>query len=63
MKERENKEFAEFTGKFMRLDGKAVKDDVVKKKEEYDPRKHRLPHGVRRDLVLETFSGKGVRIV
>ena len=47
----------------MRFDGKTVKDDVVKRKEEYDPRKHRLPNGVRKDIAVDPFSGQGVRIV
>lgn len=56
------KEFSEFTGKHTRLDGKALKEDQTKKKEEYDPRKNKLPNGVRTNLTTEVFSGKGLRI-
>lgn len=56
------KEFNEFTGKHTRLDGKALKEDVVKRKEEYDPRKHRLVNGVRKENTIDAFSGKGIKI-
>lgn len=60
---KEEKEFSEFTGKYQRMDGKTVKDDLAKKKEEYDPRKHKLPNGVRKDTAfIDPFAGKGVRI-
>lgn len=62
IQELETKEFKEFQGKHIRLDGKALKDDVVPKKEEYDPRKHRLPRGVRASSSTEAFSGKGYKI-
>lgn len=31
-------------------------------KEEYDPRNHRLPHGVRRKIINDDFLGKSVAI-
>ena len=31
-------------------------------KEEYDPRKHRLPHGVRRKIINDEFAGKSLAI-
>lgn len=42
--------FREFRGTYRRLDGKPVTRDPTKKieKDEFDPRKHRLVHGVRR---------------
>lgn len=58
-----DKEFSEFTGKHFRIDNKTLKEDLSKKREEYDPRKHRLPNGVRKDLApADAFAGKGVRI-
>lgn len=48
-----------FSGKATRIDGKvidqkklAMKEEV---KEEYDPRKHRLPNGVRRKIINDEF--------
>lgn len=61
-KDQDNKQFSEFTGKFMRLDGKAVKDDPSKKKEEFDPRKHKLKNGIRENLFTEAFTGKAVKL-
>ena len=58
----DKKEFNQFTGKHTRLDGKALKEDAIKRKEEYDPRKHKLPNGVRKDTAIDPFSGKGVKI-
>lgn len=57
-----NKEFSEFTGKHFRIDNKSLKEDVSKKREEYDPRKHRLQNGVRKNLASDPFAGKGIRI-
>jgi hypothetical protein len=54
--------FSEFTGKHLRIDNKSLKEDLSKKREEYDPRKHRLQNGVRRDMTSDPFTGKGVRI-
>ena len=58
----QEKPFEAFTGKHARLDGKNLKEDMTKRKEEYDPRKHRLHNGIRKDLVTESFAGKGVRL-
>lgn len=55
-------EFNAFSGKFQRLDGKSIKDEVIKKKEEYDPRKCRLHNGVRKAVNSDPFSGKGLRL-
>lgn len=30
--------------------------------EEYDPRKHRLPNGIRKKIIADDFKGKGVKI-
>lgn len=57
-----DKPFEAFMGKHSRIDEKALKEDMARKKEEYDPRKHRLPNGIRQDLVTQTFAGRGIRI-
>jgi hypothetical protein len=31
-------------------------------KEEWDPRKHRLPNGVRTKIIKDDFKGKGVNV-
>lgn len=58
----QDKPFSEFTGKHARIDNKTLKEDAAKKREEYDPRKHRLPNGVRKNLITESFVGRGMRI-
>lgn len=60
--DKEEKTFSEFTGKCQRLDGKAAPEGAVNKKEEYDPRKFRLPNGVRKETFVDPFTGKGIRI-
>lgn len=58
----EESEFSAFTGNYQRLDGKKVKGDPTAKVEEYDPRKHKLKHGIR-DYNIETyFKGQGVSL-
>lgn len=57
-----DKPFEAFSGKYLRIDEKSVKEDLARKREEYDPRKHRLPNGIRQDLVTQTFAGRGIRI-
>lgn len=58
--------------KYTRLDGKELtknqkskistqKEEADKKEEEFDPRKHRLVHGIR-NFKIETFEGKGYKI-
>lgn len=56
--EEKMKKLRELENKFVRLDGKALTDkqkkellqkseDSKKKEEDFDPRKHRLTHGIR----------------
>jgi ubiquitin fusion degradation protein 1 len=58
----DNKQFSEFTGKYTRLDGKALKEDPSKKKEEFDPRKNKLKNGIRDNLFTEAFTGKALKM-
>ncbi|KAL4470151.1 hypothetical protein ABPG72_009076 [Tetrahymena utriculariae] len=60
------KEKNPFSGKATRIDGKAIDQKKLKMKEEvkedYDPRKHRLPNGVRRKILNNDFMGKSTVI-
>lgn len=55
-----------FSGKSTRIDGKVTdpkKQKIIEDvKEEYDPRKHRIPNGVRRKIIKEEFVGKSQAI-
>ena len=55
-----------FSGAVTRIDGKKIDPNKMKikeeEKEEYDPRKHRLPHGVRRKIINDEFAGKSLAI-
>lgn len=64
MEEEKTKKFQAFSGNYQRLDGKQVKGDptVQDKEEDYDPRKHKLPNGVREHIFGPKFTGKGVRL-
>lgn len=66
------KKIQELEKKFVRLDGKTLtekqKTDLLKKheaekknEEDFDPRKHRLVHGIR-NYKVETFEGKGIKM-
>lgn len=57
-----DKPFEAFSGKHARIDQKSLKEDMQRKKEDYDPRKHRLPNGIRKNLITESFAGKGIRL-
>lgn len=50
-----------FSGQATRIDGKAIDPKKLKSKEEvkedYDPRNHRLPNGVRRKIINNEFIG------
>ena len=54
--------FREFRGKYQRLDGREVKNLPHQEDDEYDPRQHRLPNGVRETFKEENFVGKKVRV-
>lgn len=68
------KKIKELENKFVRLDGKALtekqkkellqKEEEAKKKEEdFDPRKHKLKHGIRNYNKYEMeFKGKGIKL-
>lgn len=73
--EETNKKIKELETKFVRLDGKALTDkqkkellqkeeDARKKEEDFDPRKHRLTHGIRNYKVNgeAKFEGKGIQL-
>lgn len=63
MQEEKVKKFKAFSGNYQRLDGKQLKDAIVnEEEEEYDPRKHRLPSGVRDKMFVKSFTGAGVRL-
>jgi hypothetical protein len=64
MEKENNKRFQAFSGNYQRLDGKQVKVDPTAKddEEDYDPRKHRLPNGVRENMFGNSFAGKGIRV-
>ena len=72
--EEKMKKIRELETKFVRLDGKALTDkqkkellqkseDSKKKEEDFDPRNHRLKHGIRnyKDDKLK-FEGKGIKM-
>eukprot|EP00331_Platyophrya_macrostoma_P008367 CAMPEP_0176425566 /NCGR_PEP_ID=MMETSP0127-20121128/11459_1 /TAXON_ID=938130 /ORGANISM="Platyophrya macrostoma, Strain WH" /LENGTH=468 /DNA_ID=CAMNT_0017806739 /DNA_START=155 /DNA_END=1561 /DNA_ORIENTATION=- len=56
-----------FQGKGIKLNGQVVKDDPTAKKkvtnDEYDPRKHRLPNGVRQTIIKDDFKDLKVGLV
>lgn len=64
MEEEKSSRFKAFSGNYRRLDGKEVKGDPTAndEEEEYDPRKNKLPNGVRDNLFGNNFEGKGVRL-
>lgn len=64
IEEEKVKKFKAFSGNYRRLDGKQVAYDPADHtdEEEYDPRKHRLPNGVRDNLFAKSFGGKGVKL-
>ena len=66
--EEQTGEFSAFKGKALRMDGrrlsKATEEKMQKAEEEkqYDPRKHRIPQGIRTEWVDKKFSGIGTTI-
>lgn len=41
-----------FKGKGVRLDGRDIKNKPAKKEKVYDPREHKIPHGIRREWFI-----------
>lgn len=57
------KEFKAFSGGAQRLDGKPVKKSEMKEEEEeWNPRLHKLPRGVRASMNFDSFTGKGIKL-
>ena len=64
-KDDDKKKFGKFTGKGLRMDGRAIKKEqlVEKNKEElFDPRQHKIPHGIRKEWFDSLFKGKALKI-
>jgi ubiquitin fusion degradation protein 1 len=55
-----------FSGKGIKINGQVVDTSQEPKKkinnEQYDPRKHRIPHGIRTNIMGYEFKGEGVKI-
>lgn len=64
MEQEKVKRFKAFSGNYQRLDGKQVKLDPSQDndEEEYDPRKNKLPNGVRENMFTKSFVGKGIKL-
>jgi ubiquitin fusion degradation protein 1 len=59
------KKFDKFGGKGLRMDGRDIKKEQLEnqiKEEIFDPRKHAIPHGIRKEWYEEKFKGKATRI-
>lgn len=54
-----------FQGKGIKINGQAVDPSLEKKKvnnDEYDPRKHRIPHGIKTSIMGHVYKGEGIKI-
>lgn len=52
-----------FSGKGLKINGTVVEETKLKvSNEEYDPRKHRIPHGIRSNITGYEFKGEGLKI-
>ena len=61
----ENGEFTAFAGKGLRMDGRQsskVAEDTAPKEKDFDPREHRIPHGIRKEWYKNEFTGTAMKI-
>ncbi len=61
----ENEQKGPFQGKGIKINGQVIDPNLEKKKinnEEYDPRKHRLPNGIRANVYGHQWQGEGIKI-
>lgn len=61
----ESGDFTAFAGKGLRMDGrsnsKIVSEEAIKEKD-FDPRDHRIPHGIRKEWYKNDFTGTAMKI-
>ncbi len=66
LEEEEEKDKGPFQGKGVKINGQVVDPSTEKKvkvnNEQYDPRKHRLPNGIRANIYGHEWKGEGVKI-